>query len=194
MPSPRLLGPLLAAFAALPFPATAQPAAGAPAAQAGAGRAAGVGSVGASAPWTLSAADERALRALAAALDRAWDARDAAGISRLFTADADLEIHGDGVRRLEGDALRAGYQAMLAGAAPALRHRSVVDRLRGVAPGAVLADGRAWIERAEGDSARAPLRAFTTTTLLVRGAGGWQVRAARSHAAPLDTAAWRAAR
>ncbi len=145
------------------------------------------------APDSVAADEQGAVRALAPALDARWNARDADGLARLFTPDADVEIRSDSVQRMRGPAVRDRYRAMLAQAPAALRHRSAVDELHLVAPGVVMADGRAWIERAAPDSSRAPLRAYTTKTLLVRGPGGWRVRLVRSRAEPLDTAAWRTA-
>ncbi len=144
-------------------------------------------------PDSLASDEQRAVRALAPALDARWNARDADGLAGLFTPDADVEIRSGSVQRMRGPAVRDRYRAMLAQAPAALRHRSAVDELHLVAPGVVMADGRAWIERANPDSSRAPLRAYTTKTLLVRGPGGWRVRVARSHAEPLDSAAWRTA-
>src|SRR5689334_5140247 len=95
-------------------------------------------------PAALAPDDERAVRAVATALDARWNARDAEGLARLFAPDADVAIRGDALTRMQGPAVRDGYRAMLAQAAPALRHRSAVDALHVVAPGVVVADGRAW--------------------------------------------------
>lgn len=136
-------------------------------------------------PATLTKADSAALLELAHEVDARWDARDARGFARLFTADADLEVAGEAVTRRIRGTIERDYTASFARADGTLRHRTIVDELHPVADGVVLVDARAWIVRAQGDSV-VPLRAYTTRNVAVRTPDGWRLRVVRSHAEALD--------
>ena len=139
----------------------------------------------------LTADEARAIRAVGDTLDARWNRRDAAAFGSLFTPDGDLEVIGsEAARRLRGT-VPEFYRASFARAQPELRHRTATDELQVIAPGIVLAEGRAWIEREGADGARTPLRAYTTKTLLVRTGDAWRIRVARSHAEALDAAVMR---
>jgi len=138
----------------------------------------------------VSEAELRDIVALAAQSDARWNARDAAGLSALYTAEGHNRIVGTPVDLRGRDAIRAYFTQSFPKTDAALVHHTVVEEVQRVSPDVVVVEGRVWLERAGADSAHAVVRRFTMNAVIVREQDAWRVRwnRARVEAMPAATA------
>lgn len=139
-------------------------------------------------------AELRDIVALAQQSDARWNARDAAALSALYTAEGHNRIVGTPVDLRGRDAIRAYFTQSLARLEPAMRHRTVVDEVQRLAPDLVVVEGRVWVERLGADSSRTTVRTFTMHGIIVREDGAWRVRWNRARPEPLPAPATATAR
>ena len=129
-----------------------------------------------------SAADAQA-SSLWAALDDAWNARDAARFSQLFTDDASLRFV-DRDYSLEGRAaILRHFTDQFARQAPDLRHASSAREARLIAPGLVGVDADIAILRLGTDNETEPaiVRKFEVFALMNESADGWCFQVLRAY-------------
>lgn len=133
----------------------------------------------------LTEAETAEILRLAQAGDAFWNAKDAAGLSTLYTEDAHNWMVGT-VMDLRGrDAIRDFFAGTFAQRGPGLRHRTVITELQRISPDVVAADGEVFVEQVmEGGTARV-LRRFTMNAVAVRSADGWRIRINRVHPQPV---------
>ena len=146
-------------------------------------------------PARLSARDSAALRALADDIDARWDARDARGMSELYTLDGDVEVHAS-ARAHTREGIRSHFATVFPQIPAPMRHRTVLRELHVLADGLVLTEGQAFIDRVAADSSRSVARTFTFQTIVAREADRWRIRMTRTRAeeGPRAASAARAAR
>jgi hypothetical protein len=121
---------------------------------------------------------------LAQETDVRWNARGAAELSALYTAEGHNRIVGTPIDLRGRDAIRAHFTQSLARTEAALVHRTVVDEVQRVSPDVVAVEGRVWLERGGADSARTVVRAFGMNAVLVQDGGAWRVRWNRARPEP----------
>jgi uncharacterized protein (TIGR02246 family) len=128
--------------------------------------------------------DEPSVRALWAALDQAWNGRQADRFGDLFTTDASFEIGGDALSGRE--AIQRGFSQRFAQLAPELRHRTTVKDFQALAPGLASVDAGVEIAREAPRAAAAPtvIRRFALVAVMSRTAEGWKIRLLRAFAIP----------
>lgn len=129
-------------------------------------------------------AELRAIVALAGQSDARWNARDAAGLSALYTAEGHNRIVGTPVDLRGRDAIRAYFTQSFGRTDAALVHHTVVEEVQRVSPEVVVVEGRVWLERVGADSTRAVVRRFGMNALLVQEGGAWRVRWNRARLEP----------
>ena len=136
----------------------------------------------------LSQADAAEILRLAEAGDAFWNAKDAAGLSALYTDDAHNWMIGGEMNLRGREAIAEFFTRNFAQRGPGLRHRTVITELQLVAPGVVAADGDVVVEQvAEGQPPRV-LRRFTMNSVAVKGPDGWKIRINRVHPVPAPPA------
>lgn len=116
--------------------------------------------------------------ALWAAIDAAWNARDAERFAALFSEDAVMEFV-DRDEVLAGrDAILETFSTRFGTIAPEYEHRSSVTRTRAVAHGTLAVDSAVEILRPSAEAAAAPesFRTFRVFSLLTRDEAGWTFR------------------
>jgi uncharacterized protein (TIGR02246 family) len=121
-----------------------------------------------------------------AAIDVAWNARDAEAFAALF-ADGAMMTFFDRDETLSGrDAIRAHFAERFPNIAPAYAHRSTVTRVRTVAHGVLAVDGSVDIVRRPADPKGSPalFRAFRVFSLLTNEGDGWHFREMRIYPKP----------
>ncbi|HUE84723.1 MAG TPA: SgcJ/EcaC family oxidoreductase [Vicinamibacterales bacterium] len=133
--------------------------------------------VGPAAPLSAQdrAADEAAIRAHAAAVERAINGRDAAALVALFTPDGD-EINGDGPRLVGRDAIRQAQEARHAERPPTMQFTLEVTGIRFLGPDTAIVETVARFS--EG-----PIRSNRGTWVSVRQSGTWLIAALRVYPA-----------
>jgi uncharacterized protein (TIGR02246 family) len=119
--------------------------------------------------------------ALWAAIDDAWNARDAGQFASLFAEDAVMEFVDRGERMASRDAIRVTFAARFPEIAPEFEHRSTVTGVRAVAHGVLAVDGGVEVLRHSADEAESPepIRSFRVFSLLSRTEAGWAFREMR---------------
>lgn len=141
--------------------------------------------VGAPAHGAEPPADE-AVRALWSAMDARFDARDAEGLSRLFTTDASF-VRVKSREALEGRAAILGeFAGRFPRFAPEVRHRTSMRQSFGLAPGLLGADGTVEILRKSpgGGADLVVSNTFSIFAVMVREGDGLKVRALRIYEMP----------
>jgi uncharacterized protein (TIGR02246 family) len=129
-----------------------------------------------------SSADETAIKDVVRRYVEARDKRDAALLTALFTADADQLTTSGEWRQGRDNVVKGGLASSEAN--PGSR-QIAIERVRFVAPGVAVADGRYEIAGAAG---AAPRRMRTTFVMVRSGdAPGWRIAAIRNMA-PTDPA------
>src|SRR5690606_14491151 len=129
----------------------------------------------------LSPFVRRAICAVWANVDDAWDARDAQRFSRLFTDDVSLGF----VQRdllLEGRrAVHEHFRKQLSSLAPDLRQRTQISGIRAVATGALTVDGKVEIlgHGVGGDRLPAVLKTFSIFAVMSGNDEDWSSRTLR---------------
>jgi uncharacterized protein (TIGR02246 family) len=119
--------------------------------------------------------------AIWAAIDTAWNARDAARFAALFTEDAIMEFV-DRAETLAGRrAIHKHFSERFPTIAPAYEHRSTVTRVRAVTHGVLAVDGIVEILRDPADGAAAPglYAKFRVFALLIDHGAGWRFQEMR---------------
>jgi uncharacterized protein (TIGR02246 family) len=137
-------------------------------------------------------ADTAAIRALWAALDAHWNARDAERFGALFDRDASFEFVDRDERMAGRAAVLAHFAERFPTFAPDVRHVTTVRHIAELVPGLQLLDGMVEIVRvtvspddgaAEGvgsEGSAVPLRTFSITAVMRERAGGeWGIAALR---------------
>ncbi len=137
----------------------------------------------------VSDAELRDIVALAAQSDARWNARDAAGLSALYTAEGHNRIVGTPVDLRGRDAIRAYFTQSFVKTDAALVHHTVVEEVQRVSPDVVVVEGRVWLERTGADSAHAVVRRFGMNAIVVREGDAWRVRWNRARVEPMAAAA-----
>lgn len=125
--------------------------------------------------------DDVALRALGAAADEAWDAKDADRMATYYADDATLLVGGAGGEQLGRAQVRAYFQRAFASRSGDLRHVSEIRCLQMLGPDMALTDVWVRVEARQPDGAWKPLRYFNNVSLAVREADGWKLRAVRAY-------------
>lgn len=128
-----------------------------------------------------SRTDEVALRALGAAADAAWDAKDADRMATYYADDASLLVSGAGGEQLGRAQVQAYYQRAFASRSGDLRHVSEIRGLQMLGPDLALTDVWVRVEARQPDGVWKPMRYFNNVSLAVREAGGWKLRAVRAY-------------
>ena len=134
-------------------------------------------------------AELREIVTLAEQSDARWNARDAAGLSALYTAEGHNRIVGTPVDLRGRDAIRAYFTQSFPRTEPALVHHTVLEEVQRVSPDVVVVEGRVWLERTGADSAHAIVRRFTMHAVIVREGDAWRVRWNRARLEPAPTTA-----
>ena len=130
-----------------------------------------------------SAPAEVAAQSLWEVLDHAWNARDAAGFSRLFTEDGSLRFV-DRDQSLEGrPAIHRFFVEQFSRQAADLRHASSPRNVRVLAPDLLAVDTGIEILRvgADNEGEPSPLRTFEVFSLLRRTEDGWRFQILRAY-------------
>lgn len=136
----------------------------------------------------LSDADRHAVLQAAEDADARWNARDAAGLTGMYSDDGTLVVGGGEL--MQGRALVLDYFTRSFARTPAeLRHTTTVDRVVVLAPDLVMADTRVALDRPAEGGAPARVRDFNTLTVLVRREGQWRLHAVRAMPATKPQAA-----
>lgn len=137
----------------------------------------------------LSPAEATEILQLATAGDAFWDAKDAAGLSTLYTEDAHNWMVGTEMDLRGREAIRTFFTASFAQRGPGMRHRTVITELQRISPDVVAADGQVFVEQVGESGAARVLRRFTMNAVAVRGPEGWRIRINRVHPLPQPPAA-----
>ncbi|HYG27146.1 MAG TPA: nuclear transport factor 2 family protein [Caulobacteraceae bacterium] len=127
------------------------------------------------------AANEAArLRAIAEAVDEAWNAGDADRIADLYAAEGDLWPPGAAGPVDGREAVRQHFKRAFAARRDAVRHVSEVRRLDKLTPDIVLADVSVRLEERQADGSWKVTRRFSNATLVVRQGQAWKLRSVRA--------------
>ena len=137
----------------------------------------------------LTDAELRAVVALAEQSDARWNARDAAGLSALYTAEGHNRIVGTPVDLRGREAIRAYFAQSFPRTDAALVHHTVVEEAQRVSPDVIVVDGRVWLDRVGPDSTRTVVRRFAMNAVLVREGDAWRVRWNRARPEPAPATA-----
>jgi len=124
------------------------------------------------------AAQEAAATKLWAAIDEAWNARDAARFAKVFSEDA-MMVFFDPDETLAGrDAIREAFTQRFPKIAARFEHRSVVTRVRTIDHDMLAVDGTVDVVRRtdDPDAAPEPFKSFRVFSLLARSEDGWRLR------------------
>lgn len=124
--------------------------------------------------------DDMALRALCAAADEAWDAKDADRMATYYADDATLLVGGAGGEQLGRAQVQAYFQRAFASRSGDLRHVSEIRGLQMLSPDMALTDVWVRVEARQPDGVWKPMRYINNVSLAVREAGGWKLRAVRA--------------
>ena len=137
----------------------------------------------------VTEAELRDVVAVATQSDARWNARDAAGLSALYTAEGHNRIVGTPVDLRGRDAIRAYFTDSFTRTDAALVHHTLVEEVQRVSPDVIVVEGRVWLERVAADSSRAVVRRFTMNAVLLREGDAWRVRWNRARLEPTAAAA-----
>lgn len=124
----------------------------------------------------LTPAQTDSVLAVSRAIDERWGARDAAGLTAAYTADAHTRILGTTVDLRGSKEILAYFRQSFAAGQGVLRHRTIVQELQQIAPGIVATDGEVFLDRRLDDGTFVPYLHFTTNAVAVRTAEGWRIR------------------
>jgi uncharacterized protein (TIGR02246 family) len=133
--------------------------------------------------------DAAAIGKIWAEVDAAWNARDAARFSSLYTEDASFEFVDQG-QRIEGRAaIRRHFEAQFPRTGAELSHHTRIRATRLIATGVVEADGVVQIMRAaaEGTGPAVVVRTFAIYAVMVRSSDLWRIGALRIFQMPKPT-------
>lgn len=139
----------------------------------------------------LPEAEMHAVEAAATQADANWNARDAAGLSAMYTDDATLVV-GDTDALRGREAVLAYFTRSFARTPASMRHTTMVDRMIVLAPDLVWADTRVALDDAGASGQPTRVRDFNTLTLLRKQDGQWKLHTVRAY--PVPAAATTAAR
>ncbi|HVI32425.1 SgcJ/EcaC family oxidoreductase [Phenylobacterium sp.] len=129
-----------------------------------------------------SAADEAALRALGAAADAAWNARDPAAMAGHYARDADMLVGASDGQVQRGRAAVEAYYARSFGARQGvMRHVSEIRNLDMLGPDLALSDVAVRVEARQPDGTWKLMRRFNNVSISVREDGAWKLKAVRAY-------------
>lgn len=126
-------------------------------------------------------ADDKALRALGAAADAAWDARDAARMATYYSPDASLVVGGAGAEQQGRAEVEAYFQRAFARREGVMRHVSEFRGLQMLGADLALSDILVRVEARQPDGTWKQVRTFNNVSLATREADGWKLRAVRAY-------------
>lgn len=128
----------------------------------------------------LPASDRAAVERIAVVADEAWNARDAAGMSTLYTGDATVVV-GVGAMSAQGaGGIRDYFTGSFARTPASLRHATTVDRIVVLAPDVAFADSRVALDQLQPDGSHQSIRHFSSHSVLVKREGEWKIHAVRA--------------
>lgn len=123
------------------------------------------------------------LRSVAAALDREWDAGNAAGLADLFTTDSSFVIFPEEPAHGKA-ALQAYFNAFFTQRQGKLRHIWSLDGADMLTPTTALVDGRVRIEAQMPDGSWRLVRYFVNHSIAVNEGRTWRLAHLRAHVMP----------
>jgi uncharacterized protein (TIGR02246 family) len=123
-----------------------------------------------------------------AALDSAWNARDAERFSRLFATHVSFEFVDRGESFEDRAAVLQHFSARFPGFPPDLRHRTTVRAVRTVADGAYAVDGTVEILRVGSDTT-VPFRTFSIFSVMSRANDQMTIQILRIYQLPVPAPA-----
>lgn len=123
-----------------------------------------------------------------AALDSAWNARDAQRFSRLFATQVSFEFVDRGESFENRAAVLQHFRARFPGFPPDLRHRTTVRAVRTVADGAYAVDGTVEILRVGSDTT-VPFRTFSIFSVMSRANDEMTIQILRIYQLPVPAPA-----
>lgn len=136
-------------------------------------------SVAAAAPVTPK--DEAALRALGAAADAAWNAKDARQMGGYYAEDASLLVGGVALPEQVGRAnIESYFQRAFASRVGDLRHVSEIHNLQMIGPDLAFTDVLVRVESRRPDGGWQVVRRFNNVSISERTGDGWRLRAVRA--------------
>jgi uncharacterized protein (TIGR02246 family) len=113
-------------------------------------------------------------------LDRAWNERDPEGLAALFHEGADFQFYYGLMVRGRARIERFYREKVFPYLAEGMRHVTRSFKLRQIAEGVVIGDGRVdLVDIQEPDPALAVQRRVKVTAVVVKGEGGWRFSAVR---------------
>jgi len=129
-----------------------------------------------------SSRDQTDIHALWAAVDDAWDRREAERFSDLFAESASLWFVDRGERIETRARILDRFIGQFADQSPDLRHTTRIDTVHALSGGLVGIDGEVLIQRLapDGRGARTPVRRFAVTGVMEHDAAGWRIRVLRA--------------
>ena len=126
-----------------------------------------------------SPAEQAALKALAAAADAAWNAKDVERMTAAYTDNGSLRL--GGTPAIEGrEAIRAQFRSAFAARQGTLRHITSVDRAELIRPDLALSDAGVRIEQQQADGSWTLVRAFRNVSIAAKGPQGWRLQTVRA--------------
>ncbi len=128
--------------------------------------------------------DERALRALAASVDAAWDRKDINLMAGSYSEDATLLVGGTSSLQLGQPAVQAYFQKSFAQRAGEMRHVSEFRNIDMLGPDLAVTDIRVRVEAEQPDGSWKEVRRFDNLSMAVRENGAWKLRVVRAY--PVD--------
>ena len=139
---------------------------------------------GADVPST-TATDQDAVAAVVKELDAAWNARDAARFSAVFSEDGNFQFPVEGISLRGRDAIQNHYGKLFTTLPPDLRHVTTAGELNVIGPSllAVDIDVRILGPDPKTGTAQALLSHYRGLGIGVRTDSGWRVRLARVYLA-----------
>jgi uncharacterized protein (TIGR02246 family) len=135
--------------------------------------------------FTLTAqADEAGIAATWAALDRAWNARDAGAFSEVFVPDATL-VFVDRGHVMDGRAaIIEHFTVQFPQIAAQYSHHSSVSSVRALTPGFALMDGEVQVRRTTAEEGTVLFRRFAIHAVMAESGGVWRIVSLRAYQLP----------
>lgn len=127
------------------------------------------------------AADETALRALGAAADAAWNAKDHRLMGSYYAEDASLLVGGVALPQQTGRAqIETYFQKAFAGRVGDLRHVSEIRNLDMVGPNLAFTDVLVRVESRRADGTWQVVRRFNNVSISERSGTVWRLKVVRA--------------
>jgi uncharacterized protein (TIGR02246 family) len=126
-----------------------------------------------------AALDLKALRDLADAADRAWNARDVDAMAAAYDVGATLRLAG-GPEVRGREAIRGYFRTAFASRKDVMRHVTEIEAADLIRPGLALSDATVRVERQRADGGWEVVRRYRNLSLAVHGPDGWRLRAVRA--------------